>query len=298
VLNTMNVGTFKTWGWEGHIDGFILKMKNSLRWSVGLNASQTDSKVVYLPKNVSEYYNAYTWNSGNIRNGIMVGYPVTTWTGNAFLRNTAGEVLISPTTGLPVTSGSWSVIGNREPKLRFGVTTNVDYKGLHFSAMFSGRYKATVVNGTKRLMMQYGTSWESVKLRESGPAVFNGVLQDGNEETATPTKNSIAVDYSIYSTAYTGGDENWLEKNVNYLRLQELRIGWNLPSKWLSKTLLSQASIFAAGNDLFVWTNYSGIDAVGNTVSAALGGTGGEGMDVWSLPNPRGYSIGLNVTFK
>ena len=294
----MNVGTFKTWGWEGHVDGFILKMQKGLRWSVGINASHTDSKVVYLPKNVSEYYNAYTWNSGNIRNGITVGMPVTTWTGNAFLRNAAGQVLISPTTGLPLTSGSWSVIGNREPKLRFGFTTNVDYKGLHFSAMFSGRYKATVVNGTKRLMMQQGTSWESVKLRESGPAIFNGVLQDGNEETATPTKNTIAVDYSIYSTAYSGGDENWLEKNVNYLRLQELRLQYNLPSKWLAKTLLSQTSIFVTGNDLFVWTNYSGIDAVGNTVSAALGGTGGEGMDVWSLPNPRGYSIGINVTFK
>jgi TonB-linked SusC/RagA family outer membrane protein len=298
VLNTMNVGTFKTWGWEGHVDGFILKMQKGLRWSVGINTSHTDSKVVYLPKNVSEYYNAYTWNSGNIRNGITVGQPVTTWTGNAFLRNAAGDVLISPTTGLPLTSGSWSVIGNREPKLRFGLTTNVDYKGLHFSAMFSGRYKATVVNGTKRLMMQQGTSWESVKLRESGPAIFNGVLQDGNEETATPTKNTIAVDYSIYSTAYSGGDENWLEKNVNYLRLQELRLQYNLPSKWLAKTLLSQTSVFVTGNDLFVWTNYSGIDAVGNTVSAALGGTGGEGMDVWSLPNPRGYSIGINVTFK
>jgi hypothetical protein len=55
--------------------------------------------------------------------------------------------------------------------------------------------------------------------------------------------------------------------------------------------------VFLCGNDLFVWTNYSGIDAVGNTVSAALGGTGGEGMDIWSLPNPRGYSVGLQVTF-
>jgi TonB-linked SusC/RagA family outer membrane protein len=298
VLNTMNVGTFKTWGWEGHIDGFIIKDPKGFRWSVGLNASHTDSKVVYLPKNVSEYYNAYTWNSGNLRNGIIVGNPVTTWTGNAFLRNAAGDVLISPTSGLPLTSSTWSVLGNREPKLRFGLTTNLDYKSLRFSAMFSGRYKATVVNGTKRTMMQYGTSWESVDLREKGPHIFNGVLQDGNEETATPTKNNIAVDYSIYATAYTGGDENWLEKNVNYLRCQELRVAWFLPPKWLQKTLLSQASLFMSGNDLFVWTNYSGIDAVGNTVSAALGGTGGEGMDVWSLPNPRGYTIGLNVTFK
>lgn len=254
--------------------------------------------MVYLPANVTEYYNAYTWNSGNIRNGIMMGYPVTTWTGNAFMRNDAGDVLISPTTGLPVTSTAFTVIGNREPKLRFGITSNLSYKGLRLSAMFSGRYKATVVNGTKRLMMSNGLSWESVAQREAGPVVFTGVLQDGNENTANPTVNTIAVDYNLYSTTYAGGDENWLEKDVNYLRLQELRLNYNLPAKWLTRTPLGTASLFVTGNDLFVWTNYSGIDAVGNTVSAALGGVGGEGMDVWSLPNPRGYTVGLSVTFK
>ncbi len=96
VLNNMNVGDFKTWGWESHIDGNILQMANGFRWNVGLNMSSTDSEVTYLPVNVSEYYNAYTWNSGNIRNGIMVGYPVTTLTGQAYTRNSAGDILINP----------------------------------------------------------------------------------------------------------------------------------------------------------------------------------------------------------
>ncbi len=299
VLNNMNVGTFDTWGWEGLLGADVIRMANGLRWNIGFTASQTDSEVIYLPANVTEYYNPYTWNSGNIRNGIMVGYPVTTITGRAFMRNDAGDVLISPTTGLPVVSSTWSVLGNREPKLRYGMTTALSYKGIRLSAMFSGRYKATVVNGTKRYMMQEGLSWESVDQRESRAQVFEGVLQDGNENTATPTKNNIAVDYNLYNTTYTGNDEDWIEKDVNYLRLQELRLSYNLPSKWLAKTaILSQANVFITGNDLAVWTNYSGIDAVGNTVSAAAGGTGGEGIDVWSLPNPRGYSIGLSVTFK
>jgi TonB-linked SusC/RagA family outer membrane protein len=298
VLNTMNVGDFKTWGFEGHIDGDILNMSNGLRLNVGFNASHTSSEITYLPPNLSEYYNAYTWNSGNIRNGIQVGQPITSLTGTAFQRNNNGDLLIDQTTGLPLVSSTWSVIGDREPKLRFGITTALSYKNLRFSAMFAGRYKATVVNATKRTMMQQGYSWESVDARESGPVVFNGVLRDGNENTADPTPNTMSVSYDLYSTIYSGGDENWVEKNVNYLRLQEIRLSYNLPNKWLVKTPLSQASIFAAGNDLFILTNYSGIDAVGNTVSAAAGGTGGEGMDVWSLPMPRGYSIGINVTFK
>ena len=84
---------------------------------------------------------------------------------------------------------------------------------------------------------------------------------------------------------------------MNYLRLQEIRIGYRLPSAWLKKISVSSANIFVTGNDLFTWTNYSGIDAVGNTMSAAAGGTGGEGIDVWALPSPRGISVGLGVTF-
>lgn len=299
VLNNMNVGTFETWGWESHIDGDIVRTSRGLRWNVGLNMSSTDSEIVYLPPNVTEYYNPYTWNSGNIRNGIMLGHPITTLTGRAYLRNDAGDVLISPTSGLPLVSAAWSVIGNREPKLRFGITSALNYMGFRLNAMFAGRYKTTVVNGTKRTMMGNGISMESVTLREAGPVVFKGVLQDGNENTANPTPNNMAVNYDLFgTTVYAGGDEDWLEKDVNYIRLQELRLSYNLPANLLNRLPFQTASVFVAGNDLLTWTNYSGIDAVGNTVSAAAGGSGGEGIDVWSLPMPRGFSVGIAVTFK
>ena len=294
VLNTLNVGTFETQGWEGLIDVDVIRNPRGLTWNIGVNGSQARSKVVYLPENVSEYYNAYTWNSGNIRNGIMVGHPITTLTGRAYERNENGDLLISPTTGLPIVASNWSVLGDREPKLRFGITSALSYKGLRLSALFAGRYKATVVNGTKRLMLSQGTSWESVNLRESEPVVFKGVLRDGNENSRNPTINNIAVNYR--TGVYAGNDEDWLEKDVNYLRLQELRLSYNVPTDFLSPTkIISGLNVFVVGNDLFTWTNYSGIDAVGNTVSAAAGGTGGEGYDVFSLPNPRGITVGVSL---
>ena len=298
ILNTMNVGAFKTWGWEAYIDGDIIKRPGGLTWNVGVNASRGRSKVLYLPENVTEYYNPYTWNVGNIRNGIMVGQPITTLTGRAYERNEAGDILIDPTTGLPITSAIWSVIGDREPKLRFGITSSLTYKNVRLSALFAGRYGATVANGTKRLMMERGTSWESVDLRESGAYVFEGVLRDGNENSANPTRNNIAIDYAMAGASiFTGGDEDWLEKDVNYLRMQELRLSYRIPQTVFSKLrIVSAMDVYFVGNDLFTWTNYSGIDAVGNTVSAAAGGTGGEGYDVWSIPNPRGFSVGLSLT--
>ena len=69
---------------------------------------------------------------------------------------------------------------------------------------------------------------------------------------------------------------------------------------WLNKVTkgtIQNASIYASANDLFTITNYTGTDVAGNTLSAAAGGTGGEGYDCWSLPTPRSYSVGLSVTF-
>lgn len=298
VLNNMNVGTFRTDGFELRIAGDIIKNRTWLL-NMGVNISKGWSEVTDLPANVTEYYNAYTWVSGNLRNGIKVGYPITTITGNDFQTNTNGDILIDPSSGLPLTRGDWTVVGDREPFLKYGFTGQLKYKSLSLSAVLDGRIGATVVNGTKRYMMQQGYSWESVALRERGPVVFKGVLKDGNEETS-PTVNTISVKYEDISTGYSGADANWVEKDINYLKLAEMRLSYSFDRKKLEKAtkgLLSAASVFVSGTDLFIITNYSGIDVVGNSNSAALGGTGGVGFDSFAIAAPRGLSFGLNVTF-
>lgn len=301
VLNTQNMGSFETWGWEGHIDGDIVNMSNGLRWNVGLNLSHTASEVISLP--VNAFYDAYTWNSGNIRNGVLLDYPLTSVVGNDFQRNDKGEVLINPATGIPLVaaSGTLSYLGDREPKYRFGISSFLTYKGFRLSGIFAGKLNAMVVNGTKRYMMQNGISWESVAAREQGPVIFKGVLKDGLENTDNPTKNTISVTYGNYSSSiYAGADPNWIEKNINYMRLQELRLSYTISQNALknfANGLISYATISISGNDLFTWTNYSGIDAVGNTVSAAAGGVGGEGYDTWAIPSPRGITCGISLTF-
>jgi TonB-linked SusC/RagA family outer membrane protein len=298
VLNTRNIGDFKTWGWEAHIDGDIFRTKDLL-WNVGLNLSHTGSLVTKLP--VPLFYDAYSWNSGNIRNGTALDQPLTVILGNDYLRNDAGQVLIDPTSGLPVADTELTALGDREPDLRLGITTRVRYKGWHLSAMMAGKLGATVINGTKRYMFGNGSSLESVAAREAGPVIFDGVLRDGNENTDHPTVNNIAVTSGMTGTTlYTGLDPDWIESGVHYLRLQEVRLAYTIPQRALKSFthgLVSYATFFVTGNDLFTITNYSGIDAVGNTLSASAGGVGGEGYDTWALPNPRGFTCGLSLTF-
>ena len=157
------------------------------------------------------------------------------------------------------------------------------------------------MNATKRDMMNTGSSWESVTLRERGPVVFKGVLKNGLENSSHPTKNNIAVNWDNMSSTWTGyADEEWFEEDVNFLRLSEVRLSYNVPSSWLKKAtrnFVSSANVWVKATDLVTLTNYSGIDPVGNSNSAALGGAGGMGIDFWGVPNPRGYSFGVNLTF-
>ena len=299
VLNNMNVGSFKTNGVELRIDGDIIKNRD---WKVnaGVNLSKNHSNVISLPKNVTEYYNAYTWNSGGIRNGISVGHPITSLTGNDYLRNNNGQVLIDPSSGLPQVSGIYSYLADREPKMYLSFNASVKYKDFLLSALLDGRIGTTVVNGTKRYMLQYGYSQESVTQREAAPVVFNGVLKDSYENTATPTTNTIGVKLGDLQYGYTGADPDWIESNINYMKLAEVRLSYNVNKRWLDKStnkLISAATIFTSGSDLAIWTNYSGIDVVGNTNSAALGGTGGVGQDMMAIAAPRRISFGISVTF-
>ena len=299
VLNNRNMGSFRTNGTEFIVSYDFLRSSDWLL-NIGINGSKNWSKVLSLPPGVTEYYNSSTWVSGNLRNGIMVGSPITTITGLDYQRNTKGQVLIDPTTGLPLTSSKWSVLGDRNPKFSYGFTANLKYKNISFSCLLNGVIGTQVVDGTKRTMMINGSSMESVNQRQMGAVVFKGVLKDGNQDNATPTVNNIAVRLGDLSSGYSGADPDWIEKNINYLNMSEVRLSYNFNKNLLSRltnNIVSSFSLFVAGTDLFLLTNYSGMDPVGNATSSAVGGTGGVGFDMLSIGAPRGYSIGLNITF-
>ena len=57
-----------------------------------------------LPNALPESYVSDTWLYGNVRNGTMPGLSTRSLTGLFYLRNTNGDMLIDPTSGLPMRS--------------------------------------------------------------------------------------------------------------------------------------------------------------------------------------------------
>ena len=57
------------------------------------------------------------------------------------------------------------------------------------------------------------------------------------------------------------------------------------------------ASVWVSASDLFLRTNYSGLDPIVNGNTAAVGGSGASGIDFGNFPMPKGINMGLKIGY-
>ena len=123
--------------------------------------------------------------------------------------------------------------------------------------------------------------------------VVEGVLRDGLENTDNPTRNTIVVVPAINTSYYVAmSEENFIEKDINWLRLRDVTFSYELPERFYKR-----ASVFVTGTDLLLITNYSGLDPIVSGNTAATGGSGGVGIDFGNFPMPRGFNFGIKMGF-
>ncbi len=298
ILNTQNAGSCRNQGVELVAD-VVPVQKKDWSWNIRFNFNHMWSKVLTLPDAISyEVYIADTWLYGNARGGMIRGMPATTITGFHYLRNNKGQIVISPTTGLPITEGTFTVIGDRMPDFTLGTLNNIRYKNWNLSFLWDLKVGGDVFDGTDYFLTLQGKSQRTAD-REV-PRVISGVLQNGLENTANPTINTIAVIPYYQQTYYTSmPEEEFIEHDVNYLKLRDISLSYTFPAKAINRMkVLKSLGVFLTGNDLVLWSNYRGADPTANGNTAGSNGVGGLGFDYGSLPTPMAVNIGLRATFK
>ncbi|GAB3571666.1 SusC/RagA family TonB-linked outer membrane protein [Spirosoma luteolum] len=295
VLKTINTGDLWNDGVELSLNAEPVRT-GAFSWNTTVNFTKTNSQLMSLPNGLSEYYNSDTWVYRNIRNGVRVGSPLTTLTGDTYVRNTNGDILINPQTGLPYVETSWKVVGNRNPAFTMGFLNAFTFKNnLSLSFLLDIRKGGDVYNATQEFLYRQGLSRNT--LDRQTPRAFDGVLKDGLENTATPTRNNIQVVPYYNNGFYTSlADENFVERNISWVRMKDITLRYNLPASLLNRSrVFKTASVYATGTDLFLLTNYSGGDPGVNASNSVTGGSGGFGIDFGNLPLPRTLNVGLTV---
>jgi len=273
-------------------------LKPSFSWDMTLNWTSAGSIVTHLPNGIPESYVSDTWLYGNVRNGTQVGLSTMSLTGFYYLRNNRGQLLIDPATGLPIRSNAVSGLFidggyDRQPDFTIGIGNTVRYKRLSLDFLLDIRKGGDIFNATQHYLTARGLSMET--LDRDQPRVIDGVLRDGRENSANPTVNTIVMVPSAQATYYTNmSEELFIEKDINWLRLRDLTVRYELPGRFLKART---ASVYLTGTDLFVITNYTGLDPIINGNTAAVGGSGAVGIDFGNFPMPRGVNFGISVGF-
>jgi hypothetical protein len=299
VLNTQNAGGTRNQGVEVSLDAVVMK-KKAFSWDVKVNFNKMWNRVIQLPANVAEYYIADTWLYGNARGGLTLGGPTTTITSWGYERSNTGEILISPTTGLPISDGLFKIRGDRNPDFTMGFGNNFRYKNWKITMLWDLKVGGDVFNGTEMYMTAAGRSYRTAD--RMTPRVINGVLKDGLQNTATPTRNTIAVVPQYVDAYYQANampEEAFIEKDVNWLRLRDVTVSYTFSQKFYGRALRSMKSlsVFLTGNDLLMFTNYGGADPGVNGNTAGARGVGAFGFDYGTLPAPLSLNFGLRAGF-
>ena len=296
ILNTSNVASTRNQGIEATLGINPVRSKD-WSWNIFFNFNKMYSKVLSLPPSLTEYYLGDTQIFGSARAGLHKGGPTTTVTGYHYARNNAGTILINPTTGLPVITSSWSTIGDRNPHFTLGTTNMISYKNWNLSFLWDLKVGGDIYNGTDMYLTEIGKSKRTADRKT--PRVVAGVLQDGLENSAAPTKNSIVITPYLQQNFYTQmPDEEFMEKNVNWFRLRDLTLSYNFDGAVMRKLkFLKTLGVFVTANDLILITNYSGADPAVNGNDASNKGIGSFGLDYGNLPTPVSINVGLRTSF-
>lgn len=297
ILNAGNVSATQNEGVEIVLSAVPVKTRD-FTWRTQFNFNRMWNKVTDMIGNITEFYNSDSW-IGNYRNGIVLGQPTTTLTGQVYLRNNAGDILIDPTSGLGVVDGTYRVIADRNPIFTTGWQNNFTYKNWQLSFLLDFRYGGDILNGNE--LSWYSNGLSKKTLDRETPRIMNGVLRDGRENSANPTRNTIAITPYFNQDFYTARAmaDDFVEQDVKWAWLRDITVRYNFPQATMQKSKwFSRAALFVTCTDPFIITNYSGLNPNSNGNTPGTSGVGSFGIDLGTVPNPLGLNFGVQVGFK
>ncbi|MEM0932205.1 MAG: TonB-dependent receptor [Bacteroidota bacterium] len=157
------------------------------------------------------------------------------------------------------------------PDVTLGFTQNFFYKNWDFSIFFNGLFGQEIYSNDRNAFATIGNL-------SQGRNVFASLLPFvGVENPFNPAEVS----------------SRFLEDG-SFLRLQNVTVGYNFPVG--ENSIFSSLRVFANGQNLLVFTDYSGQDPEVST-PRLLNNVPSLGIDLTAYPRPTTVSIGFNASF-
>ena len=168
------------------------------------------------------------------------------------------------------------MLGTPHPKFRFGLTINLGYKGFDLSMVNDGALGAsnfrTYRNIGQRDLDNYTTE------------ILGRWIGEGTSNTIPRVTLGNHINDSYISDRYV--------QKTDYWRCSNITLGYDF-KKMMKKSAVQQMRLFVSAQNLFVVTDYEGMDPeVGQGTESWA-----SGIDIGFYPNPRIFMIGVSIKY-
>jgi TonB-linked SusC/RagA family outer membrane protein len=282
-----NVGAVENSGFEIELNSDIIDM-GDIKWSVYGNMTSIHSMIRTLPEYSKELggikSSAYILKEGgSLNQAYLVKY--------AGVDKETGQSLfyVDPDKGDHSTTTDFSVaqqadLGDISVKLYGGFGTTVEAYGFDLGASFAYQLGGKAYDGSYQELMhtgkQIGRNWHMDILNAWTPENTNSNIP----------RISTADDHDQDNSS------RWLV-STNYLGLNNVTLGYTLPSKLTKKVQITKLRVYCSGDNLALWTARKGFDPrqYQNSVATGVAISTSSGNFVYS--QLRVISGGLSITF-
>ena len=250
-------------------------------WNGSLTFSANKNRITEL---LDDYYDPITdahYSVSELHMGsnylVKGGSMGDIWSTREFARDQEGNVAISSSTN-NVTSVDLSStpvkLGSVLPKANLGWSNSFEYKGLNLNLLFTARIGGIAISQTQAYLDYYGVSKTSAEARDAGGIRVNGGRVDA--EGYYKVARDVLSEYTYDATT---------------VRLQELSLGYTLPSRWFRDKMKMSLSLI--GRNL--WLIYC--KAPFDPECTASTGTYNQGYDFFMSPSLRKLGFSVNFEF-
>ncbi|MBA2329475.1 MAG: SusC/RagA family TonB-linked outer membrane protein, partial [Flavisolibacter sp.] len=97
----------------------------------------------------------------------------------------------------------------------------------------------------------------------------------------------------FYRNVYRSITENFVE-DASWIRLRNLSLSYNIPSKLIQGTFIEGATVTFTGNNLLLFTDYTGFDPETSSFSS---GSNVDAFSGFTYPAVRSYLFSINLNF-
>ncbi|MBO5686154.1 MAG: TonB-dependent receptor, partial [Alistipes sp.] len=307
-----NVGEIRNRGMEFSLSTVNVRSKN-FEWTSDFNISFNRSKVMALAEDEDVLLSTITF-TGDFNATYLymakVGHPMAQFYGMAwdgcygyedFDQQADGSYLLKanvPTNGDDrtaiqpgdikyvdqngdgvVNDLDMVVIGRCEPIHEGGFNNTFTYKGLSLGIFFQWRYGYDVMNAN-RIMFE-------------GNYAGRNINQFASYADRWSPQNQDSKNYRAGGGGPNGVYSSRTIEDASFLRLKTLSLTYSLPRKIVRKLGMRSVQFSLSAQNLFTWTDYSGLDPEVSVRNSALT----PGFDYSAYARNKIYTAGLKLIF-